>query len=340
MNFNLLSQKDLREIVYSNSGSFNYPFNYRERKHELVDIATQQYTQAIQNNYQNYVLKPPLLALDRSIRFPQKSNVKYTKDQILNLDENYVSIFNEIYQIGPSTDNRRIIYKILKLQGFIMPDFQDEIKVNYYKELVKHTKQKMLTYVIDDVDILDVKKLEIFNHFTRDPDLDKGLKNKLFKTSYGTTGDTPGGLFFAPNYEWVIYSTCRLAYDKKDFKYQYKIDINNEEVKDLKIMVLDNLGYFEELKSGRKINFDPIIKRYDGIYIPFNFQRLGYFLSNTPEFEGASFFLSGLDIETLIIWNFNKLKLRKVHFDYDKFTESNPITRDCLNLDFVPNSRI
>lgn len=115
MDFSRLDHKDLREIVYSNIGSFTY----RENKDELVKLATQQYVQAVSNNYVGYVLKAPVVALDRSVRFPQNSTNKYTKEQIMKLDDNYLPIFLSLYQVSQVPEARRIIYKILDLQGFI-----------------------------------------------------------------------------------------------------------------------------------------------------------------------------------------------------------------------------
>ena len=123
MDFSRLDHKDLREIVYSNTGSFTYPFTYpftyRENKNELAAYATQQYSQAIQNGYVGYVLKAPVVSLDRSVRFPQNSTNKYTKEQIMGLDDTYLNIFLGLYQVTPGPEARRIIYKILELQGFI-----------------------------------------------------------------------------------------------------------------------------------------------------------------------------------------------------------------------------
>lgn len=314
MDFNLLSEGDLQEIVYSNIKTLTYT----ETKDELANLAVQGYVQAIQNNYQNYVLTTPLIALDRSVRFPQQSTNRYTKEQILNLDENHLNIFMQIYQVAPSQDVRRTIYKILKLQGFIARE--NKIKT---QDLINFVRKDYSKYDVYDTNILDISKLGHFNHFTNTSDLDVNLEKKVYVLGRGIK---PGGFYFAPDYKWVVYSACELG---RKYKYQYKIDTQDPEARTMRIAVIDNLKYLEQLMRGTEVDFTRILHYYDGIFIPNTFRKLSWYFPR-GEYDKYYIFLGSLDVESIIIWNTQKLKLKKVDFNYDEFVKNNPTIQECL----------
>lgn len=63
-----------------------------------------------------------IVALDRSVRYPQNTTNRYSRQEIFNTnDENTLDIFAQIYNIQKDTHLfRSILFRILELQGLII----------------------------------------------------------------------------------------------------------------------------------------------------------------------------------------------------------------------------
>lgn len=114
MDFNLLTEQELKGILYLNNGH-QIPSG---SKIDLANQASEQYVRSSQNNFQGYVMHPSVIALDRSVRYPQSYTRRYSEEQIMSMGVDDVKTFSQIFNLDSSYDYvKSIIYRIIGLQG-------------------------------------------------------------------------------------------------------------------------------------------------------------------------------------------------------------------------------
>lgn len=113
MNFGKLNAKELTEFL---------TLNQQKLSDNLVTQAVNFYIEKSKVGFLGLILTAPVLALDRSIRFPWKSDPPLTKEYILEtITEEQVKGIAGFYHVDLQTPNlRQVIYKIMDLQGNII----------------------------------------------------------------------------------------------------------------------------------------------------------------------------------------------------------------------------
>lgn len=153
-------------------------------------------------------------------------------------------------------------------------------------------------------------------HYSFDPN----LKLKEVIQSYTRNFSKPDGLYFAPRDKWKDwcednnFSIGKYKYELKNYK-ELKILVIDQQILD-KMFVSNKNVSLNTLTVGTTVYWDDYINNgYDGIHITEEF--LCEYKNKEIEWNNATRynmynFVVNFDVETVVVWNTEKIKIEKI----------------------------
>lgn len=130
----------------------------------------------------------------------------------------------------------------------------------------------------------------------------------------------PQGIWFARGESWLEW--CKYAeFSTGDYKYLYSLEKYD---KDKIYWVKDPLAFIDMYYENNTYRWDTLAEKYDGVYLPT--MSISKLLALGPasfkDYGLSNVLFYGLDVDSLVIWDTENIKLKLVEHNKSGFFEN------------------